>query len=147
MTPDTASQRPAPTRPGDLQQNDGDKAQQPGPRRRNDQNSNSRDKGAGGSENGRGAGDEADAKKGRGVASLLLAVPMQDHLAGLASNGRVAVTTREGQPQAFPAQPVQAGNSGASRGDVGVVPPRGDTAHEQRLLRDYFARSGRTGED
>lgn len=144
---DTSSRRPTPSQWNDPQQSDGDKEQRPGRQRRSDQNSNSREQGGGGSENGRGTGDEADAKKGRGVASLLLALPMRDRLAGMASNGRVAVTTREGRPQAFPAQQARARNLGVNRGDVGAFPYRGDTAHEQRLLSNYFARSSDPGED
>ncbi|MBX3485122.1 hypothetical protein [Phenylobacterium sp.] len=142
MMQDPSSQRSAPPKQGGSQQSDGDKGQQPGRRRRSDQNSNSREQGADGSENGRGAGDEAAAKKGRGVASLLLALPMQDRLAGVASNGRVGVTMREGRPQAIPVQQAPAGDRGVNRGGMGVSPYHNDTAHEQRLLSDYFTRSG-----
>ncbi|MEW6625727.1 MAG: hypothetical protein AB1431_02930, partial [Pseudomonadota bacterium] len=91
-------------------------------------------------ESGQRSGADAGAKKGRGVSSLLLATPMQDRLAGMASPGRTSTTTRDGAPQAFPVIAGQAGDRGAARGEASRTAPRATSPQDQRLTRDYFTR-------
>lgn len=138
---DAPSQRPPPSQNGSQSSQSGEGQQpQSGRSRKGDSNSNGREQGGGEGENGRRSGDEAGAKKGRGVASLLLATPMQDRLTGMASEGRVATTTRDGRPQAFPSQAAQAQDRGVAATGVAGAPARTDAAHDQRLLRDVFSR-------
>ncbi len=113
--------------------------QQPGGRsRRADQSGNGREQGGGEGEAGQRSGQDAGAKKGRGVSSLLLATPMQDRLTGMASPGRITTTTREGAPQGFPVASGQAADRGMARGEAGRTGVRTTTPQDQRLTRDYF---------
>ncbi|GAW39652.1 hypothetical protein SH203_00027 [Brevundimonas sp. SH203] len=117
----------------------GGEGRQPGGRsRRSEQNGDGRDQAGGQGEPGQRTGEDAGAKKGRGVSSLLLATPMQDRLTGMASPGRISTTTRDGAPQGFPVTPGQAGDRGVARGEAGRTGARTLTPHDQRLARDYF---------
>jgi hypothetical protein len=120
--------------------------QEPGGRsRRGDQGQQGGEQSGGQGESGRQSGADAGAKKGRGVSSLLLATPMQDRLAGMASPGRTSTTTRDGAPQAFPVSPGQAGDRGMARNEAARSAPRTTSPQDQRLTRDYFTQRNAGG--
>lgn len=120
--------------------------QEPGGRsRRGDQSQRGGEQSGGQGDSGQRSGADAGAKKGRGVSSLLLATPMQDRLAGMASPGRTSTTTRDGAPQPFPVTPGQAGDRGAAQGEAPRTAPRATSAQDQRLTRDYFTRRNASG--
>lgn len=119
---------------------DGDGQKQPGRSKSGDQGSSQSGQGQGQGRDGQRSGDDSALKKTRGLAGLMLAVPMEDRLAGTPGPGRVASTSRPTAPQASRAQDVQAQARGQAEGDVGSLPHHADTAQEQRLLRAYFAR-------
>ncbi|GAA3718196.1 hypothetical protein GCM10022268_28180 [Sphingomonas cynarae] len=84
-------------------------------------------------------------KRSRGLSTLMLAVPTVDRLAGTPGNAPSQVTTRRVPPQSRNAGVVAAGARGTQAGDAGLVPHRPATAHEERLVREYFRRTGPAG--
>lgn len=138
---DAPSARQAePERSGEGRRQSGEGKQPGGRSRRGDQDQQGGEQSGGQGESGQRSGADAGAKKGRGVSSLLLATPMQDRLAGMASPGRTSTTTRDGAPQAFPVIAGQAGDRGAARGEASRTAPRATSPQDQRLTRDYFTR-------
>ncbi len=86
-------------------------------------------------------------KRSRGLSTLMLAVPTVDRLAGTPGSGPSQVTTRRVPPQSRDAGVVAAGGRGIQAGDAGLVPHRPSTAHEERLVREYFRRTGPVGRE
>jgi hypothetical protein len=127
--------------------NQSGEGQEPGGRsRRGDQSQQGGEQAGGqGDDSGQRGGADAGAKKGRGVSSLLLATPMQDHLAGMASPGRTSTTTRDGVPHPLPVTPDQAGDRGSARGEASRTAPRAISPQDQRLTRDYFTQRNASG--
>jgi len=144
---DAPSARQAePERSGTGSRSQNGEGQEPGGRsRRGDQGQQGGEQSGGQGDSGQRSGADAGAKKGRGVSSLLLATPMQDRLAGMASPGRTSTTTRDGAPQAFPVTPGQAGDRGAAQGEASRTAPRAPSPQDQRLTRDYFTQRNASG--
>jgi hypothetical protein len=91
-----------------------------------------------GSGSGRGAGQDA-IKQTRGGSTLLLAVPAEDRLIGTPNPARIGSTIRPGTPRAT-ATAVQASaqERGRNDGNAGQILHAMGTAHDDRVLRDYF---------
>lgn len=144
---DAPSARQAePERSGTGSRSQNGEGQEPGGRsRRGDQGQQGGEQSGGQGDSGQRSGADAGAKKGRGVSSLLLATPMQDRLAGMASPGRTSTTTRDGAPQAFPVTPGQAGDRGVAQGEASRTAPRTPSPQDQRLTRDYFTQRNAGG--
>ena len=85
-----------------------------------------------------GRGGPSEQKKSRGVASLVLGVPIPDRIKGQPNPGRTKITQERIEPRAEEATPVAAGDRGARAASAGTV-PRPDLAPWMRaLVRAYF---------
>lgn len=147
---DAPSQRSGGSSPGrqhQQQQSGSNKNAQNNQGRRGESSNADPGRGDGRSRNGQRTGADEGLKKGRGFAGLLLAAPMRDQLIGQTSRGRVDSVLQQGTPQASPAGGVVAQDRGVAQGDAGVVPHRGVTAHENRLVRDVFSRGSAPAAD
>ncbi|GAB7551009.1 hypothetical protein NRB_05050 [Novosphingobium sp. 11B] len=103
----------------------------------------SQDSGQGQGSGSQGRRDGQDAlKSARGALSLMLAVPMQDRLAGVANPGPVTSVTRKGSPRAGASSALAAQNRGRFDGDAGRLEHRPMTPQERRLVRAYFRPAG-----
>ena len=85
-----------------------------------------------------GRGGPSQRKKSRGTASLILGVPVPDHIKGMPNPGRTKVTQERVEPQAEPSTPLDAGARAPRTDPIGHV-PRFDLApwmHD--IVKRYF---------
>jgi len=85
-----------------------------------------------------GRGGPSAPKKSRGVASLVLGVPIPDRVTGQPNRGRIRVTQHSITPQAEQADPVTAEDRGGRQGAVGPVHHPTLSPWLQNLVRRYF---------
>lgn len=85
-----------------------------------------------------GRGGPSQRKKSRGVASLVLGVPVPDHVKGQPNAGRVKITQERIQPKTEKAEPANAEDRGQRQTPYGAVPQRQLTPDLKRIVRDYF---------
>jgi len=85
-----------------------------------------------------GRGGPSQAKKSRGTASLVLGVPVPDHIKGQPNAGRTKITQERVEPQDDDAPDVAAAGRGTRQGPAGHV-ARPELAPWMRaLVRAYF---------
>lgn len=89
-----------------------------------------------------GRGGPGQRKKSRGVASLVLGVPVPDHVKGQVNPGRVKITQERIQPKAERADPVEAEDRGERQAPYGSIPQRTMDPMMKQLVRDFFRREG-----
>jgi hypothetical protein len=94
-----------------------------------------------------GRGGPSQRKKSRGVASLVLGVPVPDHVKGQPNAGRVKITQERIQPKSEKADPVDAEDRGERRNPYGPVPQRQLTPDLKQVVRDYFLNLRELDED
>lgn len=87
-----------------------------------------------------GRGGPGQRKKSRGVASLVLGVPVPDHVKGQVNPGRVKITQERIQPKAERAEAVPGESRGEREDPYGVVPQRSIEPEMKRLVREFFQR-------
>jgi len=85
-----------------------------------------------------GRGGPSGQKKSRGVASLVLGVPIPDRITGQPNRGRIRVTQHRITPQVEQADPVLAEDRGRRQGKVGPVHHPDFSPWLQNLVRRYF---------
>ncbi len=85
-----------------------------------------------------GRGGPSQRKKSRGVASLVLGVPVPDHVKGQPNAGRVKITQERIQPKTEKADPANAEDRGQRQTPYAPVPQRQLTPDLKRIVRDYF---------
>lgn len=85
-----------------------------------------------------GRGGPSQRKKSRGVASLVLGVPVPDHVKGQPNPGRVKITQERIQPKSEKAEPENAEDRGARQTPYRPVPQRQLTPDLRHVVRDYF---------
>lgn len=85
-----------------------------------------------------GRGGPSEQKKSRGVASLVLGVPIPDHVKGQPNPGRTKITQERVEPRAQDALAIQASSRTARSELIGTVPRRELTPWMRTLVRDYF---------
>lgn len=88
-----------------------------------------------------GRGGPSPQKKSRGVASLVLGVPIPDHIKGRANPGRTKVTQERVEPEAEDAQPVTAEVRPARDGSARKIERQELTPWMRELVRNYFKRA------
>ncbi|MCD9005879.1 hypothetical protein LDO31_06440 [Luteimonas sp. XNQY3] len=147
---DAAGQPPMGEAPGNGASQDSRRGEQPSSRsQRGDRGQGQGQDGQGNSgegQNGQNMGSDG-VKKSRGISGLLLAVPMEDRLAGTSNAGRVSSIGRPAAPTPMDAVPTRAEARGDRRGDAGAIGQPPATAADNRLLRDFFARQRGGGGD
>ena len=87
-----------------------------------------------------GRGGPSQRKKSRGVASLVLGVPVPDHVKGQPNPGRVKITQEKIHPKPDEAAIVPAEERGRRASPVGPIPQRTTAPWMKRLMKDYFLR-------
>jgi hypothetical protein len=87
-----------------------------------------------------GRGGPGQRKKSRGVASLVLGVPVPDHVKGQVNPGRVKITQERIQPKAERSDPVPAEDRGRREDEYGTVPQRVIAPSLKGVVRDFFQR-------
>lgn len=94
-----------------------------------------------------GRGGPSQPKKSRGVASLVLGVPIPDRVKGRPGPGRTKVTQERVEPEAeeAPATPVE--QRTARRGPSGGPPPMDLDSHARALVRAFFLRARSTPQE
>ncbi|MDA1260376.1 MAG: hypothetical protein O3A20_07110, partial [Planctomycetota bacterium] len=90
--------------------------------------------------NGRGAGGEQ--KKSRGVASLVLGVPIPDHVKGKPNPGRTKITQERVEPKAEDAPLADAVAHSPRSGSPGILSQFELDPWMRALVRSYFDRGG-----
>ncbi|MHC4939515.1 MAG: hypothetical protein ACYTHK_11140 [Planctomycetota bacterium] len=85
-----------------------------------------------------GRGGASPRKKSRGTASLVLGVPVPDHIKGQPNPGMTKVTRERGEPEREKAEPVQAGPRTKRNAPAGAVPRAELPPWMQELVRRYF---------
>jgi len=88
-----------------------------------------------------GRGGPSPQKKSRGVASLVLGVPIPDHIKGRANPGRTKVTQERVEPEAEDASPAVAESRRARENPVGTIERHELTPWMRELVRNYFKRA------
>lgn len=90
--------------------------------------------------NGRSSG--GDTKKSRGVAALVLGVPIPDHVKGQPNPGRTKITQERVEPKPDAAEPIDAESAAARVNPVGPTSSRDltDAPWLRELVRKYFER-------
>lgn len=87
-----------------------------------------------------GRGGPGQRKKSRGVASLVLGVPVPDHVKGQVNPGRVKITQERIQPKAEQAEPASAQDRGTRQAPIGTIPQRSLDPEMKQLVREFFLR-------
>lgn len=87
---------------------------------------------------GNGRGGQSGLKKNRGVAAMLLAVPMPDRVQGTPNPGRTHVETSRGKPAERAAGLANAEQHGTRRGTYGTLAHPDLTPWMRELVRTYF---------
>jgi len=85
-----------------------------------------------------GRGGASPRKKSRGTASLVLGVPVPDHIKGQPSPGMTKVTRERGEPEREKASSLKAGERTSRRAPVGAVPRAQMPPWLKQLVRRYF---------
>ena len=85
-----------------------------------------------------GRGGPGGLKKTRGVAAMLLGVPMPDHLRGKSNPGRVKVQRERADPEPKTSPPDNAADRGARRESIGYLPHPALAPWMQDTVRGYF---------
>jgi hypothetical protein len=88
-----------------------------------------------------GRGGPSPQKKSRGVASLVLGVPIPDHIKGRANPGRTKVTQERVEPEAEDANPAVAEARRARESSAGHIERHELTPWMRELVRNYFKRA------
>ena len=89
-----------------------------------------------------GRGGASQRKKSRGTASLVLGVPVPDHIKGQPNPGMTKVTRERGEPERESADPVQAGSRRQRSMPSGAVPRAEMPPWLRQLIRRYFLEKG-----
>ncbi|MCA8979061.1 MAG: hypothetical protein H6831_14155 [Planctomycetes bacterium] len=87
-----------------------------------------------------GRGGPSPQKKSRGVASLVLGVPIPDHIKGRANPGRTKVTQERVEPEAEDSTPAVAESRRARETSAGTIERHELTPWMRELVRKYFER-------
>jgi hypothetical protein len=90
-----------------------------------------------------GRGGPSEQKKSRGVASLVLGVPIPDHVKGMPNPGKTKITQERVEPQAETAKSTTASSRTPRQSPLGFLPRPQLTPWMRDLVRSYF-RSIRT---
>ncbi len=85
-----------------------------------------------------GRGGPSGLKKTRGVAAMLLGVPMPDHLRGKSNPGRIKVERERADPEPKTALAANAAERGSRRESIGYLPHPALPPWMQETVRDYF---------
>jgi hypothetical protein len=85
-----------------------------------------------------GRGGPGAQKKSRGVASLVLGVPIPDRVTGQPNKGRIRITQQRIVPEAEESDPVAAEDRGVRDGAVGPLPHPEMSPWLQQLVKRYF---------
>lgn len=85
-----------------------------------------------------GRGGPSEQKKSRGVASLVLGVPIPDHVKGQPNPGRTKITQERVEPRADDAEPIQASARRAREEPIGPLARPELTPWMRELVRAYF---------
>ena len=93
-----------------------------------------------------GRGGPSAPKKSRGVASLVLGVPIPDRVKGQPNPGKTKITQERIEPREEEATSAEAGDRGMRAGPLGRLGPVEMTPWMRQLVRDYF-RTRREEED
>ena len=88
-----------------------------------------------------GRGGPGQRKKSRGVASLVLGVPVPDHVKGQPNPGRVKINQERVQPQREESPSASAEDRGQRSAPAGRVPERTLDAAMRRVVRDFFLKA------
>lgn len=86
-----------------------------------------------------GRGGPSEQKKSRGVASLVLGVPIPDHVKGQPNPGRTKITQERVQPRADTAAPIDAESRGERATPVGPFTRRTLAPWMRDVVRTYFS--------
>lgn len=89
-----------------------------------------------------GRGGASQRKKSRGTASLVLGVPVPDHIKGQPNPGMTKVTRERGEPERENADPVDAGARKKRSAPSGAVPRAEMPPWLKKLIRRYFLEEG-----
>ena len=85
-----------------------------------------------------GRGGPGGLKKTRGVAAMLLGVPMPDHLRGKSNPGRIKVERERADPEPKTSLAADATDRGSRRESIGYLPHLALAPWMQDTVRDYF---------
>lgn len=85
-----------------------------------------------------GRGGPSGLKKTRGVAAMLLGVPMPDHLRGKANPGRIKVERERADPEPKISLAADAADRGQRQDSIGYLPHMALAPWMQETVRDYF---------
>ncbi len=85
-----------------------------------------------------GRGGPSGLKKTRGVAAMLLGVPMPDHLRGKSNPGRIKVERERADPEPKTSVAANAADRGQREDSIGYVPHMALAPWMQETVRDYF---------
>ena len=91
-----------------------------------------------------GRGGASQRKKSRGTASLVLGVPLPDHIKGQPNPGMTKVTRERGEPEREAADPVRAGKRARRAAPAGTVPRAELPPWLAELVRRYFGEEKET---
>ena len=85
-----------------------------------------------------GRGGPSGLKKTRGVAAMLLGVPMPDHLRGKSNPGRIKVERERADPEPKTSLAADAADRGSRQESIGYLPHLALAPWMQDTVRDYF---------
>ena len=85
-----------------------------------------------------GRGGPSQMKKSRGTASLVLGVPIPDHIKGQANPGRTKITQERVDPKEDESSPVVGGARSPRQTPAGAIPSRDLAPWMRTLIRAYF---------
>ena len=85
-----------------------------------------------------GRGGPSEQKKSRGVASLVLGVPIPDHIKGRPNSGKTKITQERVEPKEERAQPLAAEDRQPREAPIGTISRPELEPWMRRLLRDYY---------
>ena len=85
-----------------------------------------------------GRGGPSGLKKTRGVAAMLLGVPMPDHLRGKSNPGRIKVERERADPEPKTSLAADADDRGSRQASIGYLPHPALAPWMQETVRDYF---------
>ncbi|MFT5409008.1 MAG: hypothetical protein ACI8XO_004861 [Verrucomicrobiales bacterium] len=88
-----------------------------------------------------GRGGPGQRKKSRGVASLVLGVPVPDHVKGQPNPGRVKINQERVQPQREESPNAEAEDRGQRSAPAGRIPERILDATTRRVVREFFLKA------
>ena len=94
-----------------------------------------------------GRGGPSELKKSRGVASLVLGVPISDHVKGRPNPGKTKITQERVEPEAEDAAAVKAGQRAPRNAPLGSFESPPLNAWMRDLIRNYFRLIRQTGNE